>query len=636
MKIAYKHLLNFIEGNPSLDDLSEKLFHLGHEHEILEGQILDMEFTPNRGDCLSLLGLSRDLNPFFKSNDHPKIYEKKIESFNLDFTNNSKSKCPNISFLKIEIDGNISKYSSYLEDYFSDLKINKNNLFTDVSNYIAYELGQPTHCYEMSSLKEGITLQENSYDSNFKTLLGKDINIDKSDLVFLNNNKVINLAGIMGGIETSCSETTKTALIECAYFKPDAIIGRSVKYNIHSDASHKFERGVDPSCHQMILRRFVQIISEHTKILSLEIFSQENEIIESNELPIDLEKINSILGTNLELDKYIQVLSKLGFEIGNKITIPSYRSDISHQNDLSEELARVIGYNNLPTESINLEASSVKREIRIEDKLKHFLVNNGFSEVINSPFCSSGNHPDKIKVDNPLDSNREYLRTNISDSLVKNLIFNENRQNDSIKLFEVSEIYTKKDNILRVKKFALIVSGRVGHNYLDFAKKLDQNYLDNLFKKIGINIGAEVLKIDRTKLNSKIKTPAFYVELPIEDITGKLDSYLSFIQPIDEYIKYQPVSEFPSSYRDISFSVTNKTSINKVLQEVEKIDLNCLKKVFMFDYYENSKTYETKIGYRFIFQDPLKTLRDSEIEENMEKILNGILTIDSVSIPGRN
>ena len=151
MKIAYRHLVQHIEECPSIEHISNKLFQLGHEHEIKDN-ILDMEFTPNRGDCLSLVGLARDLNIFYEFNNSLDLYEEEINDLKLDFINKSESDCPSISFLKIEIEGPISQYKDYLSSYFSNLKIKKNNFFTDISNYVSYELGQPTHCFDHDKL----------------------------------------------------------------------------------------------------------------------------------------------------------------------------------------------------------------------------------------------------------------------------------------------------------------------------------------------------------------------------------------------------------------------------------------------------------------------------------------------------
>ena len=151
MKISYKHLSNLLLEKPSIEDVSEKLIQLGHENEIL-GSILDIEFTPNRGDCLSLIGIARDLNVFYETNLEPEIYKEAIPKLKLNFNNHQSDNCPMISFLKIEISKNVDVYKDYLNDYFKELKLNKNNFFTDVSNYIAYEIGQPTHSYNFDLL----------------------------------------------------------------------------------------------------------------------------------------------------------------------------------------------------------------------------------------------------------------------------------------------------------------------------------------------------------------------------------------------------------------------------------------------------------------------------------------------------
>ena len=147
MKIAYKHLAKNIIGNPSIDEISDRLFQLGHEHEI-EKNIFNMEFTPNRGDCLSLNGLLRDLSVFYDVNTNQEIYNEKLKILDIDFENFSQDICPQISFLKLEIESITDKYKDYLNDYFIDLNLNKNNFFTYFYNYISYENGQLTNCYD--------------------------------------------------------------------------------------------------------------------------------------------------------------------------------------------------------------------------------------------------------------------------------------------------------------------------------------------------------------------------------------------------------------------------------------------------------------------------------------------------------
>jgi len=265
MKIAYNHLVSHIQEKPSVEMISEKLFQLGHEHEI-QGNIFDMEFTPNRGDCLSINGLLRDLAAFYTVNFKQDICNEKLDTLKIDFTNLSKDICPNISFLKIEVEEIPAAYNGCLDSYFSELGLNKNNFFTDVSNYISYEIGQPTHCYDASKIEGKLAFQELDLNCEFETLLGKKINLKEKNPVFFLNDEIINLAGVVGSKKTSCNKETTSVMVECAFFVPESIIGKSIKYDIQSEASHKFERSVDPKCHELVIRRFIKIVSEHAKI----------------------------------------------------------------------------------------------------------------------------------------------------------------------------------------------------------------------------------------------------------------------------------------------------------------------------------------------------------------------------------
>tara|TARA_B100001248_G_scaffold257493_1_gene240107 strand:- start:2269 stop:4173 length:1905 start_codon:yes stop_codon:yes gene_type:complete len=632
MKISYKHLVKNINSNPSIEKLSEKLFQLGHEHEIL-GEIFDMELTPNRGDCFSLNGLLRDLSIFYDISFEKDIYEKDIPNFSFKFKNNSDGACRNISFLKVEIDEVPMKYNSYLEDYFLDLDIKKNNFFTDVSNYISYETGQPTHCYKSSTINEPIKLNFLKKSCEFNTLLDKKININEGDLVFCDKkNEVINLAGVVGSDKTSCDKNTKSVIIECAYFNPETIIGKSLKYDINSDAAHKFERNTDPLCHDYVLRRFLNVVESHTKIRNVEIFSENHVENINKSISYDPDVINKILGIKITADECSTYLKKLGFVIKDDIiTIPSYRNDVSSINDISEEVARSIGYNNIKAQTLNLDLTNRSKKNFEEKKLKKLLINEGFYEVINSPFVGKSTK-ESVLVDNPLDSNRKYLRTNLKDSLVNNLLFNERRQKDSVKLFEISDIYSNK-NRMGKRTIGIIASGRVDKNYLNFSKKINSDYFEKILSNLE-NSKYIVEEISRHKLDSKLKDSIIYCEIEI-DFNIKVDGTYDDLSLKDiGNKKYIPVSEFPSSSRDLSFSIKDSSKCKALEEFILKYENNLLKEVFVFDYFKNEKANEIKIGFRFIFQSHNSTMTDKEIDNAMQKLINDALKIESVSIPG--
>ena len=630
MKVLYKDLIKFISETPSKEILSEKLFQLGHEHEV-HGEIFDMELTPNRGDCLSLIGIARDLNVFFGKSNHLEIFEDDIKSLDLDFKNLSQDACPKISFLEVEIDGKISEYKPYLKNYFSVLANNKVNFFTDISNYLSYELGQPTHCFDKDSINNQLVFENKTCNQELETLLGSKINIKDQNCVFSINNKIISLAGVVGGMSTACSSKTTKVLVECAYFNPELIIGKSIKYNLISDAAHKFERGVDISSQEMVLRRFIRIVQDHANIKSIKIKTFTNSVSRKNSIPINVDKINKILGTTLNDDNYSEYLQKLGFSVTNAIEAPSYRHDIETQNDLAEEIARVIGYNNIPSQPIKFDNINKKNQ-DILTSLGIFMTQMGFTEVINYPF-SSQKEKNCIVIDNPLDSNRQNFRTSLKESLIENLLYNERRQKDSIKLFEVSDIYSVENSSIRqVKKIGLIISGRLGNNYAEFSKKLDSKYLKNLLNEFNKNFNIE--EISRDNLSTKKSDPIFYAEACVDDINSEFLKGEEINKPDINFIKYNPVSQYPSSTRDFSFAITNLSKVSEIINYFEQLSDETNKDTFIFDFYKNIKTNSIKIGYRLVFQSTTKTLSEKDIQKKVTEVLDPVLKMDGVSIPG--
>lgn len=633
MKLSYQHLKQKINSKLNKNELSDKLFQLGHEHEIHD-DIYDFEFTPNRGDCLSINGLLRDLKLFYDVSISNDIFNKSINTLSLNFNNNVKKHCSNISFLKIEVDEVSQNYNGELKEYFDDMDVKRNNFFTDISNYISYETGQPTHCYDALKLGNYIKLDFLDKKVKFETLLGKIIELNKGDLVFFNeNNDVINLAGIVGGINTACSKNTRSVIVECAYFDPEAIIGKSVLYDIRSDASHKFERNTDPACHEYVLRRFLRIIEKHANINKIELFSESNAHEKKTIVPFRINKINSVLGTAIEKSKCSEILKRLGFYINeDSIEVPSYRHDIQNSNDISEEIARSIGFDKIKSTNFKITFNKDNKIFSQEDRLKNLLTENGFYEVINNPFTSQNNE-DSIEIDNPLDSSRKFLRQNLKDSLIDNLLYNERRQQDSVKLFEISNVYSSSPDANK-RLIGIIASGRIDKNYRDFSKFIDKKYIGSIFEGIIDLNQLSIEDISRESLNTKLKHPITYIEFLLDSsIKINYSSEVSKTLPINNF-KYSPVSDFPRSIRDLSYSVKDPAKFKILEERIYEFRDRLLREVFIFDYFHNEKQSEIKIGFRFVFQSNEKTITENEVNNIIDQIINNTVSIDSVSIPG--
>ena len=635
MKILYKHIIDLINSDtkPTIDELSSNLFQLGHEHEI-ENDILNFELTPNRGDCLSLRGILRDLSVFYSTNVDQCIYKKSLESFNFQFNNKTPKSCSDISFLKLEISGDISPYKGALGEYFDDMRNKKNNFFTDVSNYISYETGQPTHCYDSTKISEPVDLRIINDNCSFKTLLGKKIELTGDNLVFSDSNAIINLAGIVGSESTSCDKDTYSVIVECAHFNPEDIIGKSLKYDIASDAAHKFERGVDHALHEYVLRRFLQIVEDHTNIKSAKFYSKNFKKHPKKLIPYDLKKLSMIIGIDLKEDFVHKYLHTLGFIIQNdSIEVPSHRSDVNTINDIAEEVARVIGYDNIPRISFKIPKTKIKKNDNlIEINLKNHLVANGFYEVINNPFVNEQTSL-SIELDNPLDSNKRFMRTNLMKSLINNLSYNEKRQKDSIKLFEISNIYSSNQKTKK-RVIGIIASGRVEKNYINFSKKINKQYLENILKEFAPNYKFSVENISRDSFDSKIKNELLYCEIDLDKLKESKLQLKDIENKHFEFIKVKKISDYPSSSRDLSYAIKNPEKF----KELESLLLNyndpIVKEIFVFDFYNDEKNNVIKVGFRITFQSIKKTVTEAEINIVFKDIINKSTSIESVTIPG--
>ena len=242
------------------------------------------------------------------------------------------------------------------------------------------------------------------------------------------------------------------------------------------------------------------------------------------------------------------------------------------------------------------------------------------------------NDDTSFEVDNPLDSNRKYLRTNLKDSLLKNLLYNERRQKDCVKLFEITDIYTTEFECKRV--LGIIASGRVDKNYQDFNKKINENYFkDILDSKITSANSITYQNLSRENLDTKSKETVIFCEIEINS-SFKVD-YIDF-KNNDVNYNYTPISEFPLSSRDLSFSIKDFKN-SKVLQEyILNFSDTLLKEVFIFDYFYNDKTNEIKIGFRFIFQDTRTTITETKVNNIMDVIIENSIKLNGVNIPGLN
>ena len=231
----------------------------------------------------------------------------------------------------------------------------------------------------------------------------------------------------------------------------------------------------------------------------------------------------------------------------------------------------------------------------------------------------------------------KFLRSNLTQSLLENLLFNERRQKDSIKLFEISDIYDIKDNKINVsRKLAVIASGRAGHNYKDFSKKITKKYLDTLFKKSLPSEDFEFKVLSRESLNTKLKNEIISCEVDIANFSTDVLTYSEISKSPESFIEYSPISDLPNSIRDLSFSIKNFKEFDRFKEYILEFKHDLLKEVYIFDYFNNEKNGEIKIGFRFVFQSSDSTITEAQVNNIISVIIDHIEEIDGITIPGLN
>ena len=321
------------------------------------------------------------------------------------------------------------------------------------------------------------------------------------------------------------------------------------------------------------------------------------------------------------------------------ILSPSYRRDIQTENDIAEEIARVVGYDNIPTQSYKIPALiNVNNELKVfEKQFKNFLSEHGFYEVINNPFINS-NLKNTIEVDNPLDSNKKYLRTNLEESLIDNLLYNEKRQQDSLKLYEIADVYYFSEEEIKSKRMlGIICSGRVGKNYIDFSKKINKKYITTILSKAFKGLDVNAANLDRNTIDSKLNHQIIYVEIELDSLLKCDYDFSDYSKEEVEkinFVKYKTISPFPCSIRDLSFAIKNSDKFLELQNYLLNFNEDIIKESYIFDFYNDLKRDEIKIGFRLVFQSKTSTITDSEVNAVMNRLIKNTISIESVSIPG--
>ena len=635
----------------------------------LEDKVIEVDLTPNRSDCLSVQGIARELAVLNRMNISPIKYETKgaeiADSFDVRLS--ASDACP--KYLGRVIKGiDLSKSSPYwLKQKLERSGIRSIDAVVDITNYVLLELGQPMHAFDLEKLDGCIDVRMAKEGEALILLDSQEVELKPDTLVIADNNGALALAGIMGGEASAVSENTTSVFLEAAFFQPVSIAGKARNYGLHTDSSHRFERGVDYLGTEQAMERATQLLLDICGGQASTIIS----VIDDKKMPAErsvvLKRMSIVAGLGFAIAdaEVLDILTRLGLTLASKdsdswtFNVPSYRFDIAIEADLLEELARIYGYNNLPSRTLNIPAvlPEVSESQLVQKQIFAQLVARDYREVITYSFVDPALHKifsdeKAVELINPISADMSIMRTSLVPSLVQTLIHNVNRQQDRVRLFErglhfipggngcASEVEQKsalaglvygsrlsgswnshnKDAVdfFDIKGDLESILGLRSLTGLDAVKFIPEKNIPYLhpgqaarIESKGKNIGYIGALHPSILKSLDISKPVFVFELNWNEL-------LECEIPV-----FESVSRFPAVARDLAVVVDHKINASNLLDSVNLAGGEYLKESNIFDVYQGEGIENNKksIAVSLIFQNASRTLKEDEINISVENVV---------------
>ena len=621
----------------------------------LDDEVIDFELTSNRGDLLSILGMAYELGAIYKKDvkDIDLNYKENEENIKDEFKIEIKTTdCP--LFLAKKVKNVVIKESpKFIKNRLIASGIRPINNVVDISNYVMLETGQPLHYYDANRLGDTLIVRNANCNEKLVTLDGNERNLSENDIVIANKNEAVGLAGVMGGLSTEIENDTKDIIIESAIFD-NIKIRKTSKKILRSEASNRFEKGLDPKRTYMAIERSCALLEKYADaeivggILVHDTIDKDEKVIE-----VRYEKVNKVLGIEIPKDEIVSILKALGFKTLEKediviVTVPTRRLDIKIEEDLIEEIGRIYGIDKiqgkLPELPLKLgKYNKVKREI------KNKLASLGLNETLTySLIPQSEVHKfttdtfEEIMLADPMSEDRNTLRYSLLYSLKEVFEYNNARNNSDISIFEIGKSFYKENNEYKEKlNLAVLLSGNY---YLDIKKmKVDFYILKGIVEELLDYLGFNGRYSFITGNVPSELHPGVSALINIQGnnigIIGKLHPNVTkkdiFVFEIDldkllslhpSKMTYKDISKYPSIIKDVAF-VVNKDVLNgNITTLIKKAGGRMLNQIEVFDVYtgENVKENEKSIAYTLTFKDDSKTLSDEEVMQVFNKIINDV------------
>lgn len=660
---------------------------LGESHDgimVLEGQfkpgqalnevfpvetdkVFEIGLTPNRADAMSHLGVARDLRAgIIQHGKSLAMNTPSTSSFHIEERSkrikievNNSDLAPRYCGVTIS-DVTVNTSPDWLQNRLCAIGINPKNSIVDITNYVMHELGQPLHAFDADKIKDSkIIVQTLKQNTKFTTLDGVERKLSDEDLMICDTEKPLCIAGVLGGENSGITENTRNLFIESAYFDPVSIRKTAKRHGINTDASFRFERGIDPYMTEDALMRAAILICEISGgKISSDIDDFYPKKFEDRQVFLTFEKINSLVGEEIDKGVIKSILSSLDIKVNNVsesglgLTIPPYRVDVEREVDVIEEILRVYGFNNIKLDNkfnVSVANSSKFEDYKVQNIIANMLVSMGFYETMANSLTSDFSHLTKgileeqnITIINPLSKELSVMRQTLLFSGLENISFNLNRRNENLKFFEFGKTYFKnKEKIVEKKHLSVFVVGnRTEESWSEPTKKADFFYtkgiIESILRKLGLDFKLQSFKND-------IYAEAITYEINKKKIItmGRLSNNITSHFDISEEVLYanldwdallkqsskhkfssQDIPKFPEVRRDFALLIDEHISFKEIEEIAYKVDKKLLQNINLFDVYEGDNLPDGKKSYAvsFTFRDQFKTLTDKQVDKLMSKL----------------
>ncbi|MBS0358423.1 MAG: phenylalanine--tRNA ligase subunit beta [Proteobacteria bacterium] len=632
-----------------------------HEYFDLPDQILELEITPNRGDCLSITGTAREVALLLRLDWHALKIESvsAVLSEQLPIEISAPEYCSHYMGRVIRQINSAVESPIWLQEKLRRSGIRTIHPVVDVTNYVMLELGQPLHAFDLKKIEEKITVRLAKKGETLETLDGTTITLDEKSLVIADSKKALALAGVMGGKASGVTLETMDIFLESAFFAPEKIIGKARQYGLQTDSSYRYERGVSPELQSIALERVTQLVLEICGGKPGPVIEKTAEEYLPKQKLVSLRhsRLKRILGLDIPEEQVEDILKRLGMEVYKQgeqweVHVPLYRFDISIEEDLIEEVIRVFGYNNLPTElpTEKFHISSLS-ETKIDHRqLQRVLIDRGYHEVINYSFIDPKTHallyPEQasLSLSNPISAELSVMRTSLWGDLLSTVLYNRNRQQERLRLFESGLVFLPESNGLKqIPMLAGIVVGNVDPKQWG-TKARDADFYDvkaDIEALLDITHQAENFEFVAAE-NSALHPGRSAKIILNEKVVGwigalhpRIEQALDLNQPVWVFElnltilnqvflpQFKAISKYPAISRDISFLIDEKICFSKIKDAIRQGDNSILQSIQLFDVYQGKGVEPGKksLAISFTLQHPDRTLVDTEVSDWMSHVI---------------